>query len=176
MHRELNINDINDNFLNTFNRYQEITKIYIKDKLTPPYTIQIIDEVSVKTWNNHKKMEKIADIREILKRGGWAFGVFDEDANLVGFGVLDNKKIGKNNDYIELKHLYTNSNYKGQGIGKILFNLIVNKAKTTNAKKLYISTHPAIESQNFYIKLGCVLAQEVFMPRVPIDIEREFIL
>ena len=42
------------------------------------------------------------------------------------------------------------------GIGKKLFGICVEKAKTKGAKKLYISAHFSEETQSFYKKMGCV--------------------
>lgn len=52
-------------------------------------------------------------------------------------------------------------------------------AKENGAKKLYISSHSAIESQNFYKSLGCVEAKEYNKAHVenePCDCQLEFVL
>ncbi|MCL2520179.1 MAG: GNAT family N-acetyltransferase [Spirochaetaceae bacterium] len=173
LYRNIILEDLNDNFLAEFSRRQEVSQLYIKDD---DYNLTLVNETLVKDWDSDKKLEKIVDMRKILAAGGYLFGAFNENGKLLGFGVLKSERCGSRNHYMKLEHLYTNANERGKGIGKELFKLIADKARECGAEKLYISTYPAFETQAYYEKLGCVLAQEIFEPRVPIDIEREYIL
>ena len=52
-------------------------------------------------------------------------------------------------------------------LGKELFLRAKERAKAQGAKKLYISSHPAVESQRFYRAMGCVDAKEITEERTP---------
>jgi predicted N-acetyltransferase YhbS len=93
-------------------------------------------------------------------RGGTFWGAFEDD-KLVGVAILENKFIGAQQDTLQLKFLHVSRDYRKQGLGKTLFNLAVEKAKTLGAKKLYISATPSEKTVNYYLQLGCVLAKEI---------------
>ena len=65
------------------------------------------------------------------------------------------------------------------GIGKALFLAASEWAKKQGAKKLYISSHSAIETQRFYRSMGCVDAAEYNQKHVeaePYDCQLEYVL
>jgi GNAT superfamily N-acetyltransferase len=75
--------------------------------------------------------------------------------------------------------LHTSFEYRGKGIGKRLFDLCVLEAKSWGAKKLYISTHSADETQRFYRGIGCVDAVEInqkLADHEPFDCQLEYVL
>ena len=61
--------------------------------------------------------------------------------------------------YLELSSLHVSQELRGQGVGKKLLHAAVQWARGQGAKRLYISAHPAVESQAFYRAMGCTPAQ-----------------
>jgi len=97
---------------------------------------------------------------DCFDHGGTFWGAF-EDNNIIGIAVLESKFIGKGHDTLQLKFLHVSQRQRKQGLGKRLFHLAVEKARSLGAKKMYISATPSENTINFYMRLGCVLATEV---------------
>lgn len=138
-----------------FNRYQVVKKSWLTENgkrvlKDTPYT---------ETWTKAEKARLILYLENTLKTGGSIFGAF-QGGKLIGFASLESKFFGLNQDYLQLSAIHTSYEYRGQKVGKNLFKLIAQKASQMGAKKLYISTHPAEETQAFYRSLGCRKAQE----------------
>lgn len=98
---------------------------------------------------------------DCFDRGGIFWGAFEEDGKIIGVSVLESKFIGANHDTLQLKFLHVSHGVRKQGLGKKLFNLAVEKAKSSGARKLYISATPSENTINYYMRLGCVLATEI---------------
>jgi predicted N-acetyltransferase YhbS len=96
---------------------------------------------------------------DCFDRGGWFHGAFN-DAKLVGVVVLDCKRIGKRKDQLQLKFLHAGSAYRNRGLGKRLFDLARAVARERGARQLYISATPSENTVNFYLRLGCQVADE----------------
>ena len=97
---------------------------------------------------------------DCFDRGGTFYGVFD-DGQLVGAAVLESKFIGKNKDQLQLKFLQVSHDYRGKGLGRKLFEKAADKAKALNAKKLYVSATPSGNTIHFYMRMGCVVTEDV---------------
>jgi predicted N-acetyltransferase YhbS len=93
-------------------------------------------------------------------RGGTFWGAF-EGAEMIGVAALESKLIGRDKNQLQLKFLHVSRSYRKQGLGKALFEMAVEKAGELGAKKLYISATPSQNTVDFYLSLGCVLAQEL---------------
>lgn len=87
-------------------------------------------------------------------RGGWFYGLFDDD-RLIAEVVLDRQFIGPRRDLLQLKALFVSKDYRDQGLGRRLFELGADKARSLGAKGLYISATPSEHTIDFYRKLGC---------------------
>lgn len=98
-------------------------------------------------------------LRDCFDRGGWLRGVFDR-SDLVGVVVLENKRIGKSGDQLQLKFLHVSNRYRNTGLGTQLFELAKATAKARGAKRLYISATPSENTIKFYLRLGCVVTRE----------------
>ncbi len=88
------------------------------------------------------------------ERGGWFYGLFDGE-QLVGEAVLDRKFIGPRGDLLQLKALFVSRAYRGQGLGRRLFQLAAGKARGLGARGLYVSATPSEHTVHFYMGLGC---------------------
>ena len=111
-------------------------------------------------------------------RGGPFWGAFENDV-MIGIAILESKFSGSRQETLQLKFLHVSHDYRKQGLGTRLFNIAVEKAKTLGAKKLYISATPSENTVNYYIRLRCVLAQEIdpeLFALEPEDIHLEYVI
>jgi len=99
-------------------------------------------------------------LEECFERGGTFYGTFEGDT-LVGAVILETKFIGHKKDQLQLKFLHVSSGFRKQGLGVFLFEKAIEKAKSLGASKLYISATPSQNTVNFYLKRGCVLAEDI---------------
>ncbi|MGE5072864.1 MAG: GNAT family N-acetyltransferase [Anaerolineae bacterium] len=90
---------------------------------------------------------------ECFDRGAWMYGVFDGDA-LVAMVTLDTVFIGPRHDLLQLKQLHVGRAHRGFGLGRRLFEMAREKARSLGAKGLYISATPSEHTINFYLRLG----------------------
>ena len=93
---------------------------------------------------------------DCFDRGGWLYGLFDDD-KLIAAVVLESKFIGPRHDLLQLKAMHVSSSYRDQGLGRRLFELAREKARSRGARGLYISATPSEHTINFYLRLGCVV-------------------
>ncbi|MGD2148030.1 MAG: GNAT family N-acetyltransferase [Anaerolineae bacterium] len=93
-------------------------------------------------------------------RGGWFLGAF-ADGELVGVAVLDSRFIGKSRDRLQLAFLHVSHDYRGRGLGRLLFERAVGRALELGARQVYISATPSENTVDFYRHLGCEVADAV---------------
>ena len=157
IYRELNVKDIKSNLLDNFNRYQEIKRCYRFEN----GSWIIKDNAYEENWDKNRKDNKTIKFKNILDAGfGYIFGAFDNNA-LIGYAVLFNKTFGSKRQYIQLFSLQVSFGYRNRGIGKKLFGFCIEKAKSNNVKKLYISANSSEETIKFYFSIGCKDAIEI---------------
>jgi N-acetylglutamate synthase-like GNAT family acetyltransferase len=90
-----------------------------------------------------------------------------------------NEKIGSSGQYIQLKFLHVSNGYRHKGIGKVLFNLCVERVKRIGIKKMYISANDSEATQRFYLGIGCKDAEEInqkLLEEEPYDRQMEYIV
>jgi ribosomal protein S18 acetylase RimI-like enzyme len=174
--RELRLNDLFPDLLRHFNRYQEVKRCLRSEN--GKWVLK--DIAFVEQWDEAIKKEIVADdFTNCINSGGAVWGVFDEKNELIAFASLLSDFFGSEGQYLQLMQIHTSYEYRSKGIGKILFQICVERAKGMGAKKLYISTHSSEESQLFYEKIGCVDAQEInkkLAEHEPYDRQMEFVL
>jgi predicted N-acetyltransferase YhbS len=93
-------------------------------------------------------------------RGGTFWGAFD-CTRLVGAAVLESEFIGSERDQLQLVFLHVSRSFRRSGLGRTLFGMAVEKARSLGARRLYISATPSHNTITFYLTLGCVVTQEV---------------
>lgn len=170
----LEIVDLHSAALQKFNRFQITNRVRYKENGQYSYK----DEHFIECWDEQKKEQVIQSLRNCICTGGIVAGAFN-DGQLIGFANVELNFFGENKRYLELPYIHVSYEYRNSGIGKRLFTLCCEKAKELGAQKLYISTHPSEETQNFYKSVGCVLAVEVnseIFDKEPLDIQLEFVL
>jgi len=172
--RKMALAELHSDALSKFNRYQETHRVkYVMDG---QYLFK--EDYFIDYWDDDKKAEVIQSLQRCVQGGGVVVGAI-KGHDLVGFANIESNTFGRSNNYLELAFLHVSNEYRGQGIGKILFQLCCDAAKQRGARQLYISAHPAQETQMFYMALGCGPATEInheILAREPLDIQLEFVL
>jgi len=174
--KELKLNELSPILLQHFNRYQEVRRCLRKE--SGKWVLK--DIAFTEQWDESIKKEIVAiDFANCINAGGFVWGVFNKNDELIAFASLLADFFGSENQYVNLMQIHTSYEYRGNGIGKDLFKLCAEKARQVGAKKLYISTHSAEESQYFYESVGCVDAIEIneeIAEHEPYDRQMEFVL
>lgn len=169
-YKKVSANKVNDNFLNGYIRFQETKDVlYLENGTLKQKTDPFYDD-----WDQEEKIERSRQIKQILKEGGVCFAAYDYK-QIVGFVILHSKIYF--DEYINMPLIHVSKGYRGYGIGKYLFYLALTEVPSFGVEKVYISTHPSVESQAFYKRIGCVLAQKTvkeLYEKEPLDIQLEY--
>ena len=99
-------------------------------------------------------------LSDCFNHGGTFYGMF-QDATLIAAAVLESKFIGKNKDQLQLKFLHVGWGQRKTGLGRTLFEMAVEKARSLGAGRLYISATPSQNTVDFYLHLGCEVTKEL---------------
>ncbi len=131
----------------------------------------------VDQWSREDYEFLIKCLKNTLETGGVVFGAFSQGV-LKGFASVEGKPVGSKGQYRDLTSLHVSEELRG-GIGRRLFEMAALWAKAQGGKKLYISSHSAVETQRFYQAMGCVDAKELLeehVAREPLDRQLELVL
>ncbi|MHA7966377.1 GNAT family N-acetyltransferase [Paenibacillus sp. CAU 1782] len=174
-YRELAIKDLHPEMLLPFRRYQEVNRVW---RMVDGRR-RLVSEPFIDNWDRETKIEIVEqDFKHCLMGGGSVFcGV--HDGKIVGFSSLPRQLFGSANQYADLMQLHVSADYRGKGLGKKLFAMSAEQAKSWGAGKLYISAHSAEETVAFYRAAGCVDALEInaaHVEREPFDCQLEYVL
>ena len=173
-YRKLDLNEVNLELFDSFNRYQEVKKCWRKENQQ-----WLLKDISfIEQWSITEKRKLIKCLCNTIETGGVVFGAFSNEI-LVGFASIENKPFGIKKYYLQLSSIHVSFEERGKGIGKALFKLICECAIKMKAKKLYISAHSSEETQLFYKSLGCVEAVEInkeLADEEPCDCQLEYSL
>lgn len=118
------------------------------------------------------------ELKKDFVNGAFIIGAFERD-QVIAFAGIRTGFFGKESKYLQMPYMHVSKQFRGLGIGKELFYSCIDNAKSMGADKVYISAHPAIETQKFYESLGCVLAKEInpeLKKLEPHDIHLEYII
>lgn len=130
----------------------------------------------VEEWSLDKRREIASEIANNLHGNMIDYGAF-QGANLLGYITIGTERMGTEKQYVQLVAFQVSEPFRGNGIGRKLFEKAVETAKEYGAKKIYISAHSSKESQAAYKALGCVHAVEI-IPRIaeeePFDVQLEY--
>jgi predicted GNAT superfamily acetyltransferase len=172
--RLLSVSELRGFSLGNFNRYQETTRVrYVENGQVLHKEDNFVDN-----WDGHKKDRIVRGLLDCVRAGGVVVGAF-ADKNLVGFASIQGRFFGSRQQYLELHYLHVSNEVRSRGVGKKLFKFCCTLAKQMGAAKLYIAAHPAEETQQFYQRMGCILALETnqeILEREPLDIQLEVCL
>ena len=157
-----------------FDRYQEVKKCW--RKIGGAWILK--DIAFIEQWNEQEYAYLAQCLRRTLETGGAVVGAFT-DGGLVGFASVEGRVFGGEQMYVQLSSLHVSYGRRGEGIGKALFARACSHARKLGAKKLYISSHSAEETQAFYKSVGCVEAAEydaALTAAEPCDCQLEYLL
>ncbi len=132
----------------------------------------------VDDWTEADYQTLIRCLHHTVRTGGFVCGAFS-GGELKGFVSVENGIFGGENRYYDLSSLHVSEDVRRNGIGKALFLAAAEWARKQGAKKLYISSHSAIESQAFYRAMGCVEATKYHQKHVeeePYDCQIDYVL
>ena len=157
--------------LDSFIRLQATTHIcYEQDGL-----LLTKEEVFIDDWTPKQKCDIICHLNQTIEQNGIVI-LATLDETIIGFTCVEPQPF---QDYLELSFIHISKPYRHQGIGQLIFKQTALEAKKLGAKKLYIGSHPSVDSQTFYAALGCTLTtninQEIYQ-REPLDIQLEYLL
>lgn len=168
----LSLEQITEDVFSKFNRYQEVTQCWRKENGT-----WVLKDISfVEDWTAEDKGYLVECLRRTADTGGAVMAAVWGN-RLLGFASVESEFFGTRNQYLQLSSLHTDCKARGKGIGKRLFAMAAETAKSMGAEKLYISSHSARETQGFYKSVGCVEAEEIneaLVKKEPCDCQLEF--
>jgi N-acetylglutamate synthase-like GNAT family acetyltransferase len=171
IYQVLRAEDLTPHFLQDFNRHQVTNRVWYEDNGN---LVQKEDHF-IDDWDEEKKAEIIQSLIKCVNDNGKVIGAY-ESGRLAGFANVEAKLFGARNEYAELPYIHVSNEKRGCGIGKKLFQMCCSEAQKLGARKLYIAAHPSIESQAFYKKAGCTLAEEIneaIFAKEPLDLQLE---
>ena len=137
----------NDGFLDInlddFNRQQRITRIYVKKD--EKYVIE--EQPGVMDWSMDKKREVAQDLMDSAYISYLAL----EEEEIVGFVSLVKELVSER---MILDLIQVDTDFRGRGIGRKLWEKAVEEARLNGARELYISACPSEETIHFYKAMG----------------------
>jgi len=129
-------------------------------------------------WSTEEKQRRIAGLQADYDAGDIFFGAFD-GPTLAGLSVHDQSTSAQVPDRHNLAGLWVSRPYRGQGVGRRLVELVMDKARELGAKTLYVSATPSENTVRFYMSLGFRLADPIdqaLFEKEPDDIHMEMTL
>lgn len=139
---------------NDFIRRQVVTQCWRKE--SDQWVIKNVPFID--DWGEKEYDFLVSCLQNTLRTGGFVYGAFVQ-GKLKGFVSVEEGLFGGAQKYLDLSSIHVSKDMRGRGIGKALFLAAKDWARQQGAGKLYISAHPAVETQAFYKKMGCVEAE-----------------
>ena len=172
--KEINTEDLQQDLLNKFNRYQTVKRSWVNVN----GKWQLIENSFNYDWDIERKRRTVKELAEIKQSGGVIYGVFDNSDIIAFSSVGPDFSEDYMAGYIPIGFIHVSYEYRNKGIGKKLFAMMTEKAKHFEAKKIYICIMPAEESYAFYKNIGCTDAVVIHKPSAEYDYSRqmEFVL
>lgn len=170
-YRKIYESELDRELFRGFIRRQHVVKCFRKEH--GKWVVK--DDPFIDDWSEEDYMKLISCLKVTVKTGGFVYAAFFDNI-LKGFVSVESHLFGADNSYLDLSSLHVSEDMRRHGIGKELFSTAKKWAKENGAKKLYISSHSAVESQAFYKSMGCVEAKEYNMAHVeaePFDCQLE---
>ncbi len=155
-----------------FHRRQEVDRVL--RRVDGEWVVR--KEPFIDEWSDEDYRFLIDCLRRTVRTGGFVCGAF-ADGVLKGFASVEAAPVGSRGQYLDLSCLHVSSEMRGCGIGTNLFRLAAGWAGQRGGRKLYISSHSAVETQAFYARMGCVDAEEPIQEHVeaePYDRQLEY--
>ena len=170
-YRTFSADEINRELFGGFNRHQVVTKCRRRDN--DQWVIR--DDPFIDDWSEDDYQFLVKCLKNTVNTGGFVYAAFQDNV-LKGFVSVEPKIFGGEQMYNDLSSIHVSEEMRGKGVGKTLFKAAKDWAKKNGAKKLYISSHSAIETQGFYKAMGCVEAkvyEQSHVEKEPYDCQLE---
>lgn len=170
-YRTLQTNELRPELFQDFIRHQVVSKYWRKEN--NQWVIK--EDPFVDDWSQAEYRTLVACLQNTLANGGLVYAAFYHE-KLKGFVSVEADLFGGEQKYLDLSSIHVSEDMRGQGIGAALFLAAKEWARKQGADKLYISAHPAVESQAFYRKMGCTEAavyNQKHVEREPSDCQLE---
>ncbi|MDE6505459.1 MAG: GNAT family N-acetyltransferase [Clostridia bacterium] len=170
----LDLKNFGGSSLDNFIRFQKVTQCW--RLIDGEYKLARVEYIE--DWDLNERREMANRISCGLKNGCIGYGAFT-GTDAIGFAYLDKALFGSRKQYIDLAEFYVSEPFRGTGVGRKLFNMACNGARSLGAEKLYISAHSAKESIAAYRAFGCGFAEEVnafLAEKEPFDLQLEYVL
>lgn len=164
IYKNLSEDEINIDLFSAFIRRQVVNKCRRREN--GKWVIK--DDPFIDDWSRDDYKYLVSCLKNTAATGGLVCGAY-YNGLLKGFVSVESEMFGGDNKYLDLTSIHVSEDLRGNGIGKCLFAYAKGFAKQKGAKKLYISAHSAIETQEFYRKTGCVEAKEYNKRHVEIE-------
>lgn len=131
--------------LDEFDRTQKVRRVYVNEN----GKCVLKDRIWTMDWSLEHKREVAADLQsdDYIAYAAW------ENERIIGFVSAVKRLVG---DRMVLDIIQVDRPFRGQGIGRKLWNLAVAEAENAGAKELYISACCSEETVNFYKAMGAV--------------------
>ncbi len=139
-----------------FHRYQVVRAVWRKEN--DQWVVHSAPRI-IENWGEKQHEFVCRCLNITLSEGGAVYGAFAGE-KLKGVVAVNAEPFGSQGQYREIPFLHISQEYRGQGIGRRLFEMAKAFAKEIGAQKLYISSQASIETQAFYRKMGCRDASE----------------
>lgn len=173
-YRNITLEELNMDLFSDFIRRQVVTNVWRKEN--GKWIIK--EEPFIDDWTPEDFAFGISCIQNTIKTGGLLYGAFS-DGKLKGFVSVESEIFGGEHQYMDLTSIHVSADMRKNGIGRQLFQKAKEWAKSKGAKKLYISSHSAVESQAFYKSMGCTEAavyNKAHTDKEPFDVQLECIV
>ena len=135
--------------LDSFNRQQKITRIYVKKDDT--YVLE--EQPGMMDWSMDKKREVAKDLTDSAYISYLAL----EEDRIIGFMSLVKELVSER---MILDLIQVDTDFRGQGIGRKLWGKVIEEARLNGAKELYISACPSEETIHFYKAMGAEVTDD----------------
>ena len=131
--------------LDDFDRSQEVKRVYINDS----GSLRLKDQIWTMDWSLKHKRKVATNLKsdDCIAYAVW------ENEKVIGFVSVMKALIGCR---MVLDIIQVDRAFRGQGIGRKLFELAALEAKKAGATELYISACCSEETVNFYKAMGAV--------------------
>lgn len=169
----LNDAQIGGSLLDSFNRYQKTSYVHYINKKGSLCTKA---NSFVDSWDKENLKGIVKYLKSCVQKGGDLL-VATKNHKVIAFANIEAEIFGNSCNYIEMPFIHVSHDFRHKGIGTELFIKIAFRAQSRGAQKLYIASHPSIESQRFYKKMHCTPSKEInatIYNREPLDIQLEF--
>lgn len=163
-YKNLEQEEIEISLFDNFVRTQNVTNCFRKEN--GEWVIK--DIAFIDDWSKEDYEKLAICLKNTVKSGGLVAAAFI-NGEMKGFASVEGEHFGSEKQYLDLSSLHVSQDVRGMGLGRRLFIMAREFAKSRGAKKLYISSHSAVETQAFYQAMGCVDAKEYNQKHVEME-------